>query len=93
MFYEMLAEQAVKGTLYSDDNTIPTGDGAATFTRESFRANAFYDKLADWEINFADTPKSDIDPSPKGDEVEITKELFVKYSQIILDVCYILLFY
>lgn len=83
MFYEMLSDEAANGTPYSDTSAMPTGDGSATFTRESFRANEFYNKLADWEINFADTPKSDIDPQPKGDEIEITKELFAKYSKIV----------
>ncbi|MGL5547069.1 MAG: hypothetical protein ACRDCS_08745, partial [Tannerellaceae bacterium] len=50
--------------------------------REAFRGNEFYSDLADWEIAFSKTPKTDINPHPKGDEVKLTKQMFEKYNKI-----------
>lgn len=76
MFYTMLAESLQNGKPYSEEG-IPLSHG-----REAFRANDFYDQLADWEIAFVATPKTDIDPSPKGDEIELATRMFHKYSKL-----------
>ena len=76
MFYDMLAESVAAGKPYSEEGT-PMSNG-----REAFRANAFYDRLADWEIQFVATPKTDIDPAPKGDEIEMASQMFRKYSDL-----------
>lgn len=76
MFYTMLAESLQNGKPYSEEG-IPLSHG-----REAFRANDFYDQLADWEIAFVATPKTDIDPSPKGDEIELATRIFHEYSKL-----------
>lgn len=76
IFYTMLAESLQNGKPYSEEG-IPLSHG-----REAFRANDFYDQLADWEIAFVATPKTDIDPSPKGDEIELATRMFHKYSKL-----------
>lgn len=76
MFYTMLAESLQNGKPYSEEG-IPLSHG-----REAFRANDFYDQLADWEIAFVATPKTDIDPSPKGDEIELATRMFHEYSKL-----------
>lgn len=76
MFYDMLDASLVSGTPYSEEGA------KMNHGRQSFRANAYYDKLANWEIEYVSTPKSDIDPTPKGDEIKLAKKMFKKYSAI-----------
>lgn len=75
-FYEMLDASLTSGTPYSE------ADARMSHGREAFRGNAFYDRLADWEIAFVATPKTDIDPTPRGDEVELARRMFDKYIQL-----------
>lgn len=76
MFYTMLTKSLQNGKPYSEEG-IPLSHG-----REAFRANDFYDQLADWEIAFVATPKTDIDPSPKGDEIKLATRMLHKYSKL-----------
>lgn len=77
MFYDMLAESLARGEPYYSEEGAKMNHG-----RQAFRANEFYDKLADWELNFADTPKRDLQPKATGDEVEITLQMYAKYSAL-----------
>lgn len=79
MFYDMLEQSVASGQKYSEEG-VKLNHG-----REAFRANDFYGKLADWEIAFVNTPKKDINPTLKGDEVEIVRYLFDKYSKLTLE--------
>ena len=76
MFYDMLAESLASGKTYSEAGAKMSNG------REAFRGNEFYDRLADWEIDFVATPKTDIDPAPKGDEIETARKMFGKYSEL-----------
>lgn len=76
MFYDMLAESLASGKPYSEAGAKMSNG------REAFRGNAFYDRLADWEIDFVATPKADIDPAPKGDEIEMAQRMFGKYNNL-----------
>ncbi len=75
-FYEMLEASLEAGVPYSEAGT------KMSHGREAFRGNAFYDKLADWEIAFVATPKTDIDPTPRGDEIELARRMFDKYTHL-----------
>lgn len=50
--------------------------------RESFRANELYSQMADWEMKFVSTPGKARTPVTEGDEIEITRRLFDKYSRL-----------
>ena len=76
MFYDMLAESLASGKPYSEAGAKMSNG------REAFRGNEFYDRLADWEIDFVATPKTDIDPAPNGDEIETARKMFGKYSEV-----------
>lgn len=75
-FYEMLEASLEAGVPYSEAGT------KMSHGREAFRGNAFYDRLADWEIAFVATPKTDIDPTPRGDEIELARRMFDKYTHL-----------
>ncbi len=77
MLFDKMEQSLLAGPPYYVDDQAALNHG-----REGFRANEFYDALADWEIQFAHRPKSDIDPSPKGNEVDLAKKMFTKYSTI-----------
>jgi len=71
MFHKHLADCLAKGVAYDDP-------GDQVYGRESFRANAFYRRLADWEIAWCAKEK-DLPASPSGDEVAIAQHLLAKY--------------
>ncbi|MGL5562532.1 MAG: alpha-N-acetylglucosaminidase [Tannerellaceae bacterium] len=74
--YDIMETSLAKGEPYNDD------DAKQNHGREAFRGNEFYSDLADWEIAFSKTPKTDINPNPKGDEVKLAKQMFEKYRKI-----------
>lgn len=74
--YDVMETSLANGEPYNDDNA------KQNHGREAFRGNEFYSDLADWEIAFSKTPKTDINPNPKGDEVKLAKQMFEKYSKI-----------
>ena len=74
--YNVMETSLAKGEPYNDD------DAKQNHGRVAFRGNEFYSDLADWEIAFSKTPKADINPNPKGDEVKLAKQMFEKYSKI-----------
>lgn len=76
ILYDKMYNSLEAGEPYDDK------DAKISFGREAFRGNEFYDKLADWEIEFVATPKDDIDPKAKGDEVKLAKKMFEKYQKI-----------
>lgn len=76
LFYDMLDASLAAGEPYSETGAKMSNG------REAFRGNAFYDRLADWEIAFVATPKTDIDPTPRGDEIETARKMFDKYSEL-----------
>ncbi|BDS05474.1 alpha-N-acetylglucosaminidase [Oceaniferula spumae] len=73
--HAMLRSHLVAGTEYSEEG-LPKEYG-----REAFRANDFYDKLADWEMQWVKTPAPYGDPTPKGDPIAISQKLIAKYAQ------------
>ncbi len=74
--FDLMLTSYQNGEPYNEEGT-PLNHG-----REAFRANDFYDDLADWEINYVNTPKQDIDPRTKGDEVALAQKMAKKYSKI-----------
>lgn len=76
MFYSMLSDCLNEGRTYKEEG-LPQ-----IYGREAFRANEFYNKLADWELNFVATPGKARNPITKGDEIEIVTLLYDKYTKL-----------
>lgn len=76
MFYTMLKEDLQAGKKYSEEN-LPQVHG-----REAFRANDFYNKMADWEMEFVSTPCKVRTPITTGDEVEVACRMYQKYATL-----------
>lgn len=76
MFYDMLADSLDRGATYSEAGL------RLTHGREAFRANAFYDRLADWELRYVRTVGKGRTPVTAGDEVATARRLFRKYSRL-----------
>lgn len=75
-FYTMLQGHLDAGTDYQEEG-LPLAYG-----REDFRANDFYNQLADWELAYVvQTDKARI-PVTRGDELVITRRLFDKYLKL-----------
>ena len=53
-----------------------------THGREAFRANDFYSKLGDWELQFVSTPNKARTPIVQGDEIEIAGRMYKKYTAL-----------
>lgn len=76
MFYDMLSNCLDNGRAYSEQGL------KLTHGRESFRANDFYSKLADWELSFVNT-YSKVRPIINfTNEIAVTKRIFEKYRYI-----------
>ncbi|BDS06552.1 hypothetical protein NT6N_15920 [Oceaniferula spumae] len=71
----MLRSHIVAGTNYTEKG-LPQAHG-----REAFRANGFYNELADWEVAWVKTPAPYGDPKPKGDEIELARQMLAKYAE------------
>lgn len=78
-FYDMLRIHLENGTEYSEEG-LKLSHG-----RESFRANSFYSRLADWELEFVQKPHVLHDPITSGDELEIAGRMYEKYSQLAME--------
>lgn len=76
MFHQAMLEYLKRGEEYSEQG-LPQVHG-----RESFRANELYSRMADWEMKFVSTPGKARTPVTEGDEIEITRRLFDKYSRL-----------
>lgn len=78
-FYAMLQKHLNAGTDYTEEG-LPLNHG-----REAFRANDFYNELADWELSYiSQTDKARV-PVFQGDEIEVTRRLFGKYMKLVPD--------
>lgn len=75
-FYKMLEECLATGTKYSEAGL------EQVYGREAFRANDFYMKLADWEMNYVETTGKVRYPLVQGDEVRIAQKMYKKYSRL-----------
>lgn len=75
-FYDMLDEHLEKGIPYSEEN-LPQ-----VYGREAFRANSFYEQLADWEMDFTRQTEKARTPLVKGDELKTVKRLYATYSRL-----------
>lgn len=75
-FYNMLSDCLKEGRQYNEKG-LPM-----VYGRESFRANKFYDELADWELEFVATPGKARTPITQGDEVEVVNKFFHKYMDL-----------
>lgn len=75
-FYDMLSDCLETGKNYSEEG-LPEA-----FGRESFRANAFYDSLANWEINYASTTNKVRQPITQGDEIKVAQDMYKKYARL-----------
>lgn len=75
-FYGMLNDSLKAGRDYQEEG-LPQ-----VYGRETFRANAFYSDLADWELAFVATPNKARNPITEGDEVDLVAYLFPKYLKL-----------
>ncbi len=76
MFYDMLKTHLDEGSEYVEEGL------KMTHGREAFRANDFYSRLGDWELEFVQTPHVLPHPLVVGDEVEMAGRMFRKYSRL-----------
>lgn len=77
MHHAMLRKHLVDKTQYAENNLkMPHG-------REAFRANAFFSKLADWELNWVNTPGKIDSPLTGGDEIALARQFHQKYAKAI----------
>lgn len=76
LFYDMLQSHLDKGTTYKEE------EAKMDLGRQAFRANSFYDNLADWELAFVDHPGKTRTPVVQGDEIKIAKQMLNKYSEL-----------
>lgn len=76
LFYAMLQEHLDNNTRYVEDG-LPLTHG-----RESFRANDFYNRLGDWELQYVATPGKVRTPVTEGNEVETARSMYRKYSKL-----------
>lgn len=76
MFYDMLQEHLNNGTDYSE------ADLPQVFGRETFRANDFYNRLADWELKYIHTSGKARTPLTVGDEINIAQYMYKKYLKL-----------
>ena len=75
-FYTMLQGHLDAGTDYQEEG-LPLAYG-----REDFRANDFYNQLADWELAYVVQTDKARTPVTRGDERVITLRLFDKYLKL-----------
>ena len=75
-FYDMLQGHLDNGTIYREE------DAKMDLGRQAFRANEFYDSLADWELAFVDRPGKARTPVTEGDEVAVARRMLDKYKQL-----------
>ena len=81
MFHKMLADKLDKGENYSEEGLRMVCD------REAWKANDFYKTLADWEIQWTNTPKRNwkkLDVG-NGDEVAVASALLEKWQKGMLE--------
>lgn len=74
MFYSMLEECLKHNKEYKEEGL------RLTHGREAFDANDFYRDLGKWEINYVNTSNKIRTPITCGDEIEIAKYMYKKYS-------------
>ena len=75
-FYAMLQQHLDAGTSYEEAG-LPL-----IYGREAFRANDFYNGLAEWELAYVDTYGKARTPITEGDEIVMVKQLFDKYLKL-----------
>ena len=75
-FYTMLQGHLDAGTDYQEEG-LPLAYG-----REDFRANDFYNRLAEWELAYVDQTGKARTPVTHGDELVVTRRLFDKYLKL-----------
>lgn len=78
-FYDHLADCLTRGEDYSEKG-LPM-----VYDRETFRANDFYSKLADWEIQWVSSHHT-LPEAATGDSVQISKRLLAKYRPLLAEV-------
>lgn len=76
MFYQMLEKCLLEKKEYNEKG-LPQAHG-----REAFRANKFYEQLANWELAYVKRSKKARHPAQKGDEIKTCKKLFAKYKKL-----------
>ena len=75
-FYAMLQQHLDAGTSYEEAG-LPQ-----IYGREAFRANDFYDGLAEWELAYVDSYGKARTPITEGEETGMVKLLFDKYFKL-----------
>lgn len=75
-FYTMLQEHLDAGKDYQEEG-LPQTHG-----REAFRANDFYSRLGDWELEFVSKTNKARTPITQGDEIEIARKMYNKYASL-----------
>ena len=78
MFYNMLNAKLAAGEEYLDPHPKTWG-----YARETFRANSFYNKLADFELAWT-TTRHNLPSEPVGDTGEIVKRIHENYKPKII---------
>lgn len=75
-FYTMLEDCLTKGLDY-DEEGLPLTHG-----REALRANDYYNRLADWELEYVASTNKTVADVTIGDELQTVKRLYEKYRKL-----------
>ncbi len=75
LFYGFLYNKLKAGQDYKDPHKLVYG-------REAFRANKFYNRLADWELQWCHTHHK-LTSQPQGDAIKLARTILTKYMPII----------
>lgn len=75
-FYGMLQQHLDNGTTYSEEG-LPQ-----VYGRETFRANEFYNGLADWEMEYVNSYNKARTPIVQGDALTTAQRMFAKYREL-----------
>jgi len=79
MHLSMLRQHLVEKTNYDENFTKKQ----MPYSRAGFRVSPFFNKLADYELNWVNTPSAVASPVTAGDEVTLAKQFHEKYLTMI----------
>lgn len=78
MYFAMLRKHLVDQSDYNENFTKKQ----LPYNRAGFRVSPFFNQLADWEMDWVNTPRAVASPVTAGDEVALAKQFHEKYRAI-----------
>ncbi|MDR2982982.1 MAG: alpha-N-acetylglucosaminidase [Puniceicoccales bacterium] len=80
-FHEALAQSLDDGSTWPDETKLPRVDWRV---RYHWRSTPFYDKLADWELEWINAPRN-YPPYQAGDSAGVARKLLQKYKPLLAE--------